>query len=239
MAAAALAAACLAAGTARGFQAPGRTPAPDYRAIFGARYADAERFLGEHAWIVGALELPAADAHLALAVVFPELIRFGAIQDEIQMRGLKVLYVLYGRNHGNFSVGRFQMKPSFAEQVESDYARLFTPRERAAIGIAAFERGDTAALRERRVRRLEDLAWQVRYLRLFVLVMGKRYRLASFTGPEDRLRFYATAYNAGYAGGEAAIRRKMDRRLFHTALFQPAETYNYADVALSYYTSAR
>lgn len=226
-------AACLAAAAFAGVRAH-TAESPDYPAIFGERYADGERFLRQNEWIAGALRLPPADARIALAVVFPELVRYSALEDDIQVRALKVLYVQYGRAHANFSVGRFQMKPSFAEQVEADYRRLFSHRERGAIGIPAFERGDTPAARERRVRRLDDMDWQVRYLRLFMLVMGKRYPGVATGGVEARLRFHATAYNTGYAAGEAAIRRRIGRRRFHVARFLPADTYDYADVAVSF-----
>jgi len=129
------------------------------------------------------------------------------------------------------------MKPSFIECLESDYRRLFSAEEKAAVGIPAFERGDTSELRENRVLRLDDLVWQVRYLRLFMLVMEKRYGRVAFAGIEDRLRFYATAFNAGYASGEPALRRMMNERRFHTALLFPKTTYNYADVALFFFRS--
>lgn len=207
----------------------------DYTVIFGEKYADAERFLRQNDWIAGALRLPPDETRIALAVVFPELIRFSALEDAIQVRGLKVLYVQYGRAYMNFSVGRFQMKPSFAEHLESDYQRLFSAGEKAALGIPAFERGDTSELREKRVLRLDDLIWQVRYLRLFMLVMEKRYGQVAFADVEERLRFYATAFNAGYASGEPALRRMMNERRFHTALLFPRTTYNYADVALFFF----
>jgi hypothetical protein len=213
------------------------TACEDYAAIFGEKYAQAERFLRQNAWIAGALQLPADDTWIALAVVFPEIIRFNALEDAIQVRGLKVLYVQYGRAYMNFSVGRFQMKPSFVENLESDYERLFSAEEKAAIGIPAFERGDTSELRKKRVLRLDDTAWQVRYLRLFMLVMERRYEHIAFAGVEDRLRFFATAYNAGYASGEQALRRMMDERRFHTALIFPKTTYNYGDVALFFFRS--
>lgn len=207
----------------------------DYTVIFGEKYADAERFLRQNDWIAGALRLPPDETRIALAVVFPELIRFSALEDAIQVRGLKVLYVQYGRAYMNFSVGRFQMKPSFAEHLESDYQRLFSAGEKAALGIPAFERGDTSELREKRVLRLDDLIWQVRYLRLFMLVMEKRYGQVAFADVEERLRFYATAFNAGYASGEPALRRMMNERRFHTALLFPKTTYNYAEVALFFF----
>jgi hypothetical protein len=211
--------------------------AEDYAAIFGERYAEADRFVRRNGWIAGTLQLPADETRIALAVVFPEIVRFNAIEDDIQVRGLKVLYVQYGRAYANFSVGRFQMKPSFAEHLEADYGQLFTDGERRVIGIPVFERGDTPVLRGQRVRRLDDMTWQVRYLRLFMLVMGRRYANASLGGIEDRLRFYATAYNAGYLAGEAALRRMLPQRRFHLALVLPTTTYSYADVALFFFRS--
>ena len=212
-------------------------PAEDYAAIFGDKYAGAERFVRQNRWIADTLQLSADDTRIAVAVVFPEIVRFNAIEDDIQVRGLKVLYVQYGRAYANFSVGRFQMKPSFAEQLEADYRDLFTDSERREAGLPAFESGDTPGLREQRVRRLDDTAWQVRYLRLFMLAMGKRYATAAASGTEDRVRFYATAYNAGYQLGEAALRRTMTRRRFHIALVLPSATYSYAEVALFFFRS--
>jgi hypothetical protein len=217
--------------------AAGASSQEDYPTIFGAKYAEAERFVGQNGWMAGTLQLPADETRIALAVVFPEIVRFNAVQDDIQVRWLKVLYVQYGRAYANFSVGRFQMKPSFAERLEADVGLLFTDGERRALGIPVFDRGDTPGLRTQRVRRLDDVAWQVRYLRLFMLVMGRRYAATATRDIEDRLRFYATAYNAGYLSGEASLRRLMNRRSFHTALIPPATTYSYADVALFFFRS--
>jgi hypothetical protein len=211
--------------------------AEDYAAIFGEKYAEAERFLRKNEWITGELQLPRDETRIALAVVFPEIVRFNALEDDIQVRGLKVLYVQYGRAYANFSVGRFQMKPSFAEKLEADWGQLFSDSERRAVGLPVFERGDTPDVRGQRVRRLDDMTWQVRYLRLFMLVMGKRYPTAAAGGIDEQLRFYATAYNAGYLAGDAAIRGIMPRRRFHIALVLPATTYSYADVALFFFRS--
>jgi hypothetical protein len=232
-----------AAGVVAGVSADGKSAvSEDFAAIFGPRYAEAERFVRENPWIDRELRLPPGDGSIAIAVVFPELIRFSALEDEIQARGLKVLYVQYGRACANFSIGRFQMKPSFAEQIERDAARMFTAGERAAAGMPDFALEDTQAAREQRILRLDDLAWQVRYLRLFMLVMARRYAGASFAGPEDRLRVYATAYNAGYASGITALRKKMRQKTFHTALLFADVRYRYADVAAFHFrrwTAAR
>ena len=75
---------------------------------------------------------------MALAVVFPEIVRYSDLEDLIQIRALKVLYVQYGRKYADFSVGHFQMKPSFIEQLEADWNRLASAEEKSAAGIPAF-----------------------------------------------------------------------------------------------------
>ena len=212
-----------------------RDTGEDYRAVFGKKYTEAEKFLTENPWIAEALRLPPEKARIALAVVFPEIIRYSYLQDRIQVRTLKVLYVQYGRKYANFSVGHFQMKPSYIEQLEADWNNLSSDEEKAAAGIPAFDRGDTGEVRKNRILRLDDLRWQADYLRVFMAVMPKRYGHISFGGAEDRLRFYATAYNAGFAAGEEKLRRAMQKRHFHLELFSPKRTYNYADVAVFFF----
>jgi hypothetical protein len=212
-----------------------QTLTQDYAAIFGKKYVEAEAFLARNSWISGALQLPPFEAKIALAVVFPEIIRYSYLQDRIQIRALKVLYVQYGQKYANFSVGHFQMKPSFIEHLEAEWNRLSSAEEKASSGISAFEPGDTSELRKNRILRLDDVHWQVSYLRIFMQVMQKRYGGLAFRDDEDRLRFYATAYNSGFASGEERIRKSMGERRFHLELFSPKKTYNYADVAVFFY----
>lgn len=207
----------------------------DYAAIFGPKYAEAEQFLKRNSWIADSLDFPPLETGIALAVAFPEIIRFSVLEDRLQMRALKVLYVQYGRKYADFSVGHFQMKPTFAEQIESDYNRLFSPEEKAATAISAFATGDSVGLRRERVLRLDDLRWQVRYLRLFMMIMGKSYEDRAFADDLEKLRFYATAYTAGYALGEKTIRKMMLTSHFHVQMFFPKTRYNYADVAVFYF----
>jgi hypothetical protein len=207
----------------------------DYAVLFGAKYAEAEKFLGQNSWISASLRLPPQETRIALAVVFPEIIRFKALEDKIQVRALKVLYVQYGRKYADYSVGHFQMKPTFAEQIERDYNRLFSAEEKTAAEIAPFETGDSSRMRKERVVRLDDLHWQAQYLRLLMMVMDKLYGNLSFANDLEKLRFYATAYTTGYAQGEKTIRRMMLTRHFHVQLFFPKTRYSYADIALFYF----
>jgi hypothetical protein len=215
------------------------TAEEDYAVLFGAKYAEAEKFLRQNSWIVDSLRLPPQEIRIALAVVFPEIIRFKALEDKIQVRALKVLYVQYGRKYADFSVGHFQMKPTFAEQIERDYNRLYSTEEKTAAEIAPFETGDSSRLRKERVLRLDDLHWQARYLRLLMMVMGKLYGNLTFAGDLEKLRFYATAYNSGYANGEKAIRKMMGIRRFHIQWLFAKTYYNYADVSVFFFNRFR
>jgi hypothetical protein len=209
--------------------------AEDYSVLFGRKYAEAERFLRDNAWIAGALALSDVETRIALATVFPEVLRFSVLVDKIQVRGLKVLYVQSGRRYADFSIGRFQMKPSFAETVERDYNRLVRPEEKKAAGISAFETGETSELRRGRILRLDDDAWQVKYLRIFMMVMARLYAKTAFAGIEDRVRFYAAAYNRGYTAGERPIRAAAAEKRFHVALLFPSATYSYSEIALDFF----
>ena len=53
------------------------------------------------------------------AILFPELIRYSVYKDFFETQALELLYIDYGKKTADFSIGRFQMKPSFAEAVEA------------------------------------------------------------------------------------------------------------------------
>ena len=237
--AAAIALAIVFAVAAPGASAQGPAPSapafPDYARIFGRDYASALEFAAHHPSaddVFRAWDVPPA---FAWAIVFPELIRFSALADIIESANLKVLYVQFGRGYGNFSVGHFQMKPAFAETLEGDFVRLADARDRARLAASPFERADTVGARRARSRRLTDVVGQAVYLAMFVKVLDKLYAGEAWDGVEAKLRFYATAYNAGYRLGAARLRREMAFPRFHTGLFAGKDVYSYADVAAHYW----
>ena len=60
---------------------------------------------------------------LAVAVVFPELVRYSALMDFMETTAVKALYQQKGVKGADFSIGRFQMKPSFVEDLERQWMR--------------------------------------------------------------------------------------------------------------------
>ena len=90
----------------------------NYQKTFGDDWDDAVRFVKVHheEW-QQEFDLFDVDSRVAEAIVFPELIRYSMWQDEIERAAVNGLYVTKGREGANFSIGRFQMKPSFAEEA--------------------------------------------------------------------------------------------------------------------------
>jgi hypothetical protein len=217
--------------------AAAQTEAPadrDYPRLFGSAYRNARDFIAGNeasSRAFGAFGIPAG---AAWAIVFPELIRWSALADLIQTANLQALYVQFGAGYSDFSVGRFQMKPSFAETIEGDFNRLLPPVEQKAIRGGPFETGDTVENRRARVRRLTDLDDQVRYLIIFFRVMDRLYASETWASDEDKVRFYAAAYNSGYRAGAARIRRETGRSRFQLGLVPAKPFYNYSDIAADF-----
>ena len=102
----------------------------NYQKTFGDDWDDAVRFVKVHheEW-QQEFDLFDVDSRVAEAIVFPELIRYSMWQDEIERAAVNGLYVTKGRDGADFSIGRFQMKPSFAEDVEQAWNRSSLSKE--------------------------------------------------------------------------------------------------------------
>lgn len=206
--------------------------AQDYAKIFGRNYRQALDFIQRNRRFDETFCACDIDPGFAWAIVFPEMIRWSALSDVIETSNLKALYVQFGKGYSDFSVGRFQMKPSFVETLESDFNRLLERSEKDKTGVSAFDMADTIENRRARVARLIGLDGQIRYLLLFILVMEKIYVRETWPSVEDKLRFFATAYNAGYRRGAAVLRKESTLLRFHTGIFFSKPAYSYADIAL-------
>lgn len=207
----------------------------DYRKIFGRNYKNSVAFVQSNRKYDAALRSGGIDRAFAWAIVFPELIRWSALSDVIETSNLRTLYVQFGAKYSDFSVGRFQMKPSFAETLESDYNRLIDQAVKDKIRLPAFKTADTVENRRARVARLTDMDGQIGYLIAFILVMEKLYAGETWTDDEAKLRFFATGYNAGYRSGAAVLKKESVLRRFHTGIIFSKPAYCYADIAVDFY----
>lgn len=172
------------------------------------------------------------DAGFALAVVFPEIARYSAIRDWAETRALEMLYVQYGKDYANFSIGRFQMKPSFIEQIEKDYLKSFSCKKITFNGFKGFSEENNMDSRRVRIERLKDPHWQLRYLVIFCILMDERYPEIKKSGNNEKLKFYSTAYNTGYNKSKGVILKHQGCNDFYTSLKKPDKCYNYAEISI-------
>ncbi len=137
-----------------------------------------------------------------IAIAFPEILRYNAFSDLIETTSNRLLYINGGKTISDFSIGLFQMRPSFVEDLENYVANSEKLEKYRTIQILNKTEEKT---REERVNRLENFHWQLNYLKIFWAVMEDKYSQMIFENKNDKLRFYATAYNFGFLCPEKMI----------------------------------
>ena len=205
----------------------------NYQDIFGDDWKKAQAFEKENRiWMEPILVKNHISYPHAIAVIFPELVRYSALRDKMEITLLKALYVNLGEDYANFSIGQFQMKPSFAEMIREHSPGVQGHRS----GITFKSRADYDDIKDFRkqiVKDLEDPKIQFNYLIAFLKLCEKKYK----TYRKDevaRLKFLAMAYNYGLDRSASQIESMTDKKYFNTKLFK-TENYSYADVSLCWY----
>ncbi len=171
------------------------------------------------------------------AVIFPELMRYNRVKDGIEHGVLLAPYIKKGVEGADFSVGMFQMKPSFAEQVEEAWMRSGLRHEYGLYFIL----DDSEDVRRRRVERLGDERWQCVYLGIFVKLMMEREPSLLQMSPEDKVEILATAYNYSFAASLAQLEKRRRQKTFHLDFIKSKKTtcYSYAWLAAKRYNNLK
>lgn len=195
-------------------------------------YRKAVKYL-ENRDIDSIMHLCGVDENIARAVVFPEVLRYNALCNIIETTMIQALYVQFGKQYADFSIGVFQMKPSFVEALERE---LFRTGNRHFFNISANLSQSKYARRARAVQ-LNSEKGQIFYLALFMITVRSRFPELETMTAHQQVRFYATAYNYSYNASYASIMRKQRFKEYHQDVLQTSKTvlYNYADVAEEYY----
>lgn len=205
----------------------------DYRKIFGDDWDKATAFLSENdAWIRTALAKYNIPYDEIIAAVFPELVRYSAISDKMEITLLKALYRNIGRGYADFSVGRFQVKPSFAEKIRK-IAPAVMGKKSGELFIKKSAYSNDYQFRASIIEDLEDPRKEFGYIIVFYLAAQKRFDIGNLD-EKQRIRLLATAYNAGFWMKKDDLLMLEDRKFFNTKLIK-TDNYSYADVALYWY----
>ncbi|MCQ2141360.1 MAG: hypothetical protein MJY83_03325 [Bacteroidales bacterium] len=187
---------------------------------------------------------------IAEAVIFPELIRYSMFQDKMETGAVKSLYITRGAGSCDFSIGRFQMKPSFAEELEKRWMRSGLARRYDLF----FDTKDSENARRVRITRLEKEEWQCIYLAIFLKMLYLDYGSYDKRGErtqdgidalplQEQVRLAATAYNRGCRwvnpgyGPLDELQANAHDKHFHTAILPTSRTrrYVYADISLKHF----
>src|SRR6476661_8460768 len=197
----------------------------DYKKVFGSNYTWAANWLKQHDGLINefasAFDIPGKELK---AIVFPELIRYNGFVNALEVESLKYLYVTEGKEYADFSVGYFQMKPSFGEMIEQDAFKYLPVKYHIESGWKNNLSDD--ASRKARVKRLSNVRQQLIYLCAFYKLCEKRFTGSNLSA-EERVKFFATCYNAGYKRSFESLKSFMGKNHYNG--------YNYASVSIYYF----
>ncbi len=168
------------------------------------------------------------------SLVFPEVMRYNSLKDDIETESLKTLYVQFGQEYANFSIGIFQMKPTFAIQVEIKAKELLSDSIYKELQLM-YENTDEEGIREERVERLQDNEWQLVYLTAFICICNERYKNKKFETTTEKLQYYATVYNTGFDKTEGYIYKKIKQENFYLQQGMPNKKFKYGAIAAWYF----
>ncbi len=209
----------------------------NYKQAFGSDYTWAVNWMQQNKTSIqkyaDQFNIPAKELK---AIVFPELIRYNTVFDVIEINSLKYLYVSEGKEYADFSVSYFQMKPSFAEMVEQDLAGLkdtvFISRSKIS-GLSKMD--DNEPNRKARITRITSIEMQVQYLCAFYKICEQKFSDKKFSGISNKVKFFATAYNAGYRRSFKSLQLFQGKKYYHTGKLFTSQRYNYADISAYYF----
>ena len=220
-----------------GYLRPGYSQSINYSDLFGNDWKKAEMFVKENRhWIEPVLIKNNISFPIAVSIIFPELVRYSALQDKMEITLLKTLYVNLGLYYADFSIGVFQMKPSFAEIICENAPAL--NMELSGITFPdKTKNDDIKTFRKMIIRDLENPERQVDYLIAFIKLCDKSFPISS-KDEMNRIKFLATAYNFGIDRSAEEIESMIGKKYFNTKMFK-TENYPYADVAWYWYCEGR
>ena len=211
------------------------SPKTNYRAHYGTDYEDALKFLKDNKKAFSNASRTYGIEEKALkAVVFPELMRYNLLQNLIETEALELMYIYAGTKKVDFSIGYFQMKPSFAEKLEEIVAENDPSLENFQSICSYGNLTEEKAIRKKRLERLSDLEWQLKYLSAFYKIAESK--LSKNQSKIAQLKKIAAYYNCGLKRSEAELEKLMQRASFPYGYSVKAKNQHvYSDISEYYY----
>lgn len=209
----------------------------DYAVHYGTAHQEAIIWVEEHRQ---QLQIQASHYQLPIqeltAIIFPELLRYSEWQNLLETEALAVAYVEGGSTWADFSIGAFQMKPSFAEALEDCLKKW--PRGQVTFQhLLPTPTQTIVQQRQARLDRLSSVNGQIDYLCCFYQWMQQRngFYLVCPT-PAQKIALLATAYNTGFWKSWPSLFHASQQYFFPYGAKYPQERQQaYQAVAVAYY----
>jgi len=172
--------------------------------------------------------------HFIYSIVAPEITQYNFIRNKLESYTLNVLYVQNGRAYADYSIGFFQMKPSFIEDMEKYIQQnaMLSKKYSKHLFLNPMNKNSRIG----RVKRLNSIHWQIKYLGMFCDIMKDKFRTVHFSNQEEKLKFYASAYNSGFKNNENFIREMQNKAYFPRFSIKK---FNYSDLSYWFFNECR
>ena len=203
---------------------------------FGDSYNEAVTFLNSKAKEFDRMAVKyGIEQQMAMSIVFPEIIRYNRFRDFAETTVLELTYVDGGRLAADFSIGRFQMKPSFVETLETIILENESLSQFAHI--AQYDNPkDIKLVRAERLKRLKQHQWQMEYLACFIAIGKSRFATIIQTQPNEELLILSSLYNLSIDATYEQLQKTAQNKTFPYGRFSPTN-FSYFDVAYYFYTN--
>ena len=174
------------------------------------------------------------DSREVLAVVYPELLRYNFFRDALETKALELIYVNFGSREADFSIGHFQMKPSFIERMEQIIRKH--PRELAHLkNISEYPSVDEKEQRRIRFARMQDVRWQLVYAFGYYSIAQACFPNARFSSLSEKVKFFSAAYNLGFSSTEQEIAQWIPQKAFPFGRRHIGPQVSYASLSAEFY----
>jgi len=206
-----------------------------YYNVFGEDYKNAAGFIDSHSKeIENTCRKHKTNYNYVKAIIFPELIRYSSFRDFLETEALEWLYEEGGSKSADFSIGHFQMKPSFVERLE-EYVSSDESLGKEYGFITEYDGG--SSVRKQRITRMKELSWQLSYLSCFADVMQHRFGKLKSPSEEMTLKFICSAYNTGFHKSPEIILSNISAIQFpYGHKFKGGNSCSYALLSWDYYS---
>lgn len=176
------------------------------QSIFFEKYPESEIIVIETYSRLSILqELPNEKGKIIYSIVAPEVAMYKSFLNIMETGAAEIFYTNMGGEYGNFSLGIFQMKPSFIEKIEGYYQK-YCKRGKYLERLKYTHDLNMDEIRSERIDRLKSEEWQQIYLICFYEIMEIKFA-GKFPDLREKISFFAAAYNYGFLSSTNEIKR--------------------------------